>query len=394
LTFSNKLSTDLLSNIDHLVNGKRYSSPVNFDANQQNPECHYSLRNRTKTIFTKCLTPNDIWLGHNVKWCSLTQNNLMFAENSIYEIQKKLHYGGLLGGADSETPKSIQSRLSSLCDQLDSTREIVSAGTTNKQHRSSVDIDNQSNAGQASFSNLGIRSSGPSLSSLAQSSIKQSTRPSLSSLVTKKLEPESFTKSNFEFNSQAPSLSSLAQKSISQSIGRNSLTRFASNRTGLIATQSSATADSKLTHTSTLANKLNNKPSLQETKTPIISKQSKTLISSGALSSLSEMAKQGSQPINNDQNQITQSLIDNKESVQNSHSNIQSLSNPLIAPPSIFAISIFEQLQDNLVPPSDLITFEIYTAGSNSNGFSFNEPSPDDVVLKARSQGGTIQKGT
>src|SRR6266542_4243178 len=106
--------------MDH---GKRYPSFVNFESNQRNPKNpknHHSLENRTRTIFTNCISPNDIWLGHNVKWCNFTQSNSIFAENSIHEIPKILHYGGLLGGADSETSKSTQSKLS---NQLDSTRD-------------------------------------------------------------------------------------------------------------------------------------------------------------------------------------------------------------------------------------------------------------------------------
>ncbi|RIA81962.1 hypothetical protein C1645_532020 [Glomus cerebriforme] len=345
--------------------GKRYPSPVNFDANQRNPERRYLLGNRTRTVFANCVSPNDIWLGHNVKWCNLAQSNLMFAENSIHEMQKNLHHSGLLGGADSETPKSTQSRLSSLRSQLDSTRSTGSARTTNEQNRFSAginNVDNQSNAGQSSFSNLSMRSSGPSLSSFAQLSVKQSTTISTS-------QPSS----SIELNSQAPSLSYLAQKSL-QSSGRVSLIKLASK-------------------------KLVNKSSLQETMTPIISKQSKTLTpsdtscfrdsTSPTLSSLNEMIKQESRPITNYQtSETTQPLAENNKLIQNSYYNIQLLSNPLIALPSIFAISIFEQLQDNLVPSNDLITFELYTTGSNNNGFAFNEPSPDDIALKAQSQRG------
>ncbi|CAB4437010.1 unnamed protein product [Rhizophagus irregularis] len=356
---------DLLSNVDH---GKRYPSPVVFGANQRNPESHHLLENKTRTIFANCVSPNDIWMGHDVKWCSLTPNKLMFAENSIHEMQQNLHYGGLLGGADSEKPKSTQSKLSSLHSQLDSTNDMFSTRTTNEHKRFSVrinnNIDSQLNVGESSFSKPEIRSSELSLSSLAQLNMKQSIRPSLSSMATNttlKLESsKSQTSSSLQLNSQAPSLSSLAQKSILQSSGRVSLTRLASK-------------------------KLDNRSPLQKTMTPIISKQSKTLSSdtnclhdSTTLSSSSEIVNEVSQPIMNDQiSEITQS----KEFIQNSH---QLLLNPHIAPPSIFATSIFEQLQDNLVPSNDLITFELNTAGSNNSGFAFNTPSPDDTALKAQ----------
>ncbi|CAB4386302.1 unnamed protein product [Rhizophagus irregularis] len=358
---------DLLSNVDH---GKRYPSPVVFGANQRNPESHHLLENKTRTIFANCVSPNDIWMGHDVKWCSLTPNKLMFAENSIHEMQQNLHYGGLLGGADSEKPKSTQSKLSSLHSQLDSTNDMFSTRTTNEHKRFSVrinnNIDSQLNVGESSFSKPEIRSSELSLSSLAQLNMKQSIRPSLSSMATNttlKLESsKSQTSSSLQLNSQAPSLSSLAQKSILQSSGRVSLTRLASK-------------------------KLDNRSPLQKTMTPIISKQSKTLSSdtnclhdSTTLSSSSEIVNEVSQTIMNDQiSEITQS----KEFIQNSH---QLLLNPHIAPPSIFATSIFEQLQDNLVPSNDLITFELNTAGSNNSGFAFNTPSPDDTALKAQRQ--------
>jgi hypothetical protein len=347
-----------------------------FGANQRNPEIHHLLENKARTVFANCVSPKDIWLGHNVKWCSLTTNNLMFAENSIHEIQKILHYGGLLGGADSEKPKSTQSKLSSLRSQLDSTNDMVLTRTTNEQKRFSVginNVDSKLNEGESSFSNPEIRSPELSLSSLAQLSVKQSIRPSLSSMATNttlKLEStKSQTTSNLQLNSQAPSLSSLAQKSILQSAGRVSLTSLASK-------------------------KLDNRSTLQKTMTPIISKQSKILSSdtscfrdSTTLSSSSEMVNKVPQPIMNDQtSETTQSLVENKEFVQNSH---QLLLNPHIAPPSIFATSIFEQLQDNLVPSNDLITFELNIAGSNNSGFAFNIPSPDDVALKAQSQRGT-----
>ncbi|GBB92546.1 hypothetical protein RclHR1_20200002 [Rhizophagus clarus] len=349
---------DLLSNVDH---GKRYPSPVVFDANQRNPESHHLIENKA---FTNCVSPNDIWLGHNVKWSSLTPNNLMFAENSIHKMQKNLHYGGLLGGADSEKPKSSQSKLSGLHSQLDSTSGMISTRTTNERRRSS---DNQLYIGETSFSNPEKRSSELSLSSLAQLSVKQSIRPSLSSIATLE-SSKSQTNSSFQLNNQAPSLSSLAQKSISRSPGRVSLTRLASK-------------------------KLDNRSSLQKTMTPIISNQSKTFSpdtnsfrDSISLSLSSQMLNKVSQPIMNDQtSEIAQSLVE-KEFVQNTN---QLLLNPHIAPPSIFATFIFEQLQDNLVPSNDLITFELNTTGSNNNEFAFNTPSPDDIALKARSQRGT-----
>ncbi len=152
---------------------------------------------------------------------------------------------------------------------------------------------------------------------------------------------------------------------------------------------------------STLTNKLDGKTSrgtIVSKKPTSFGKNRSHNSTLSSLSSSSEMIKQGSQHIINDTVDqtlnITQSLMENKEFVQNSYSNIQSLSNPLIAPPSIFATSIFAQLQDTLALSNDLITFELYTAGSNNNGFAFDDQSPDDIVLNARSQKGTgAQKG-
>ncbi|CAI2184591.1 6663_t:CDS:10 [Funneliformis geosporum] len=375
---------DLISNMDHLINGNRYLSPLNFDANQQNLEYHYSLGMRTRTVLTNCVSFDDIWTGHNVKWCSLAQSNLKITENSICEVRKISHHGGLLGGMDSET---TQSRLSGLRSQLGSTRtnsqslsKMASDRATIEQNRSSVGNNDTSNIRQLSLSNIGIGSSGPSLSSLAHLSVKQSTRPSLSSLTTNtisKLGSESVTRpqtSSSLINSQTPSLSSLVKNSTSHSTGRVSLSDLALNRTTNSKQQTSSVS-------TFLSNKLNNKIPLP---TPMVFKNSNPLITD---TNRSEM-RQKSQHITNE---FTQSIIENKEFVQNSYSDIkiQPLSNPLIAPPSIFATSIFAPLQDTISFSNDLITFELYTAGSNNNGFSFVDPSPDDIVKKAQSNRGT-----
>ncbi|CAG8830411.1 16887_t:CDS:2, partial [Racocetra persica] len=66
---------------------------------------------------------------------------------------------------------------------------------------------------------------------------------------------------------------------------------------------------------------------------------------------------------------------------------IQAPSNPLIAPPSIFAIAIFAKLQDVQLPSNDLFTFELFSTGSsNQKGFAFDQPSPDDIILNAQSK--------
>ncbi|CAG8600763.1 12929_t:CDS:2 [Funneliformis mosseae] len=373
---------DLLSNMDHLINGNRYLSPLNFYANQQNLEHHYSLGIRKRTALTNCVSFNDIWSGHNVKWCSLAQSNLKITESSICELRKHSLHGGLLGGMDSET---TQSRLSSLRSQLGSTKtntkslsKMASDRATIEQNRPSVGINDTSNIRQFSLSNIGIGSSGPSLSSLAHLSVKQSTRPTLSSLATNtsKLGSENVTRSQTSsslINSQAPSLSSMVKNSTSHSSGRVSFTGLALNRT---TSQSSVIINSKQQTSSVstiLTNKLNNKVPLQETSTPIKPLTSDT--------NSSEMVRQEPQLITND-------LTQNKEFVH-SYSNIQSVSNPLVAPPSIFATSIFAPLQDTISFSNDLITFELYTAGLNNNGFSFDDPSPDDIVKKAQSHRGT-----
>ncbi|CAJ0844525.1 12665_t:CDS:2 [Entrophospora sp. SA101] len=68
---------------------------------------------------------------------------------------------------------------------------------------------------------------------------------------------------------------------------------------------------------------------------------------------------------------------------------------PLIAPPSNFAIDIFENLIDDdiqqLTPNNELYTFEIYSStDSNIHDFDFNVPSPDDIVFDARNQKGVV----
>ncbi|CAG8603180.1 5788_t:CDS:2 [Scutellospora calospora] len=156
----------------------------------------YSPSKNSRKI--SCITLQDIWLGHNVNWRRLLGNTMSSIDTPILVIkQNYLAHGGLLGGADSETPNSTQPRLSST----------------------------------------------------------RSTYPSLNSLQKKDL--ESLTKSHFGSQSQGFSLSTLAQKSLSQSTSRISLTRLLPNKSSTTDSSHSINLNSGISQKLTSLSDLN-----------------------------------------------------------------------------------------------------------------------------------------
>ncbi|CAG8730886.1 17318_t:CDS:2, partial [Racocetra persica] len=108
-----------------------------------------SKNNRT----ISCITLWDIWSGHNVNWRRLLNNTKSPVETPIFALKQSCFTrGGLLGGADSETPNS-QQRLSSMKPTYASLSDLSSAIP----------------------SNSGLQRQGLSLSSLAQESLSHST---------------------------------------------------------------------------------------------------------------------------------------------------------------------------------------------------------------------------
>ncbi|CAG8580917.1 7997_t:CDS:10, partial [Dentiscutata heterogama] len=324
-----------------------------------------SLSKNSKII--SCITLWDIWSGHNVNWRRLLNNTKSSVETPIFALnQNCFARGGLLGGADSENPNS-QTRLSSI---------------------------RSTSASLVSLSDL---------SSNSRSSVKQSQKSSLSALAANSLQKkdsESLTKSVLSSNSgqqsQGLSLSSLAQESLSRSTGRISLTK-------LVPSKSKTTHSSQSTNLNTrisqklISSDLNFSKTRLSTTSPNLSdsthpleQSSSNLDSNASISFNSNHTEHsflkssfGSQPLNFQKDTIPHfPTTDSVNTLQ-----IQAPSNPLIAPPSIFAIAMFAKLQDVQLPSNDLFTFELYATGSsNQEGFAFDKPSPDDIVLNAQSK--------
>ncbi|CAG8519580.1 14783_t:CDS:10 [Dentiscutata erythropus] len=202
--------------------------------------------------------------------------------------------------------------------------------------------------------------------------------------------------SNSGPQSQGLSLSSLAQESLSRSTGRISLTKLVPSKSKTTDSSQTANLNTRISQklissnlNSSKTRMLTTSPNLSDSTHPL--EQSSSILDSNAsISSNSNHTEHsflkssfGSQPLNFKKDTIPHfSTTDSVNTLQ-----IQAPSNPLIAPPSIFAIAIFAKLQDVQLPSNDLFTFELYATGSsNQEGFAFDKPSPDDIVLNAQSK--------
>ncbi|CAG8609156.1 17331_t:CDS:10, partial [Cetraspora pellucida] len=295
-------------------------------------ECSQSVTDsppkNNRTI--SCITLWDIWSGHNVNWRHILNNPRSSVETPIFALkQSRFTRGGLLGGADSETPNSQQ--------RLSSTRSTYAS---------------LSDLSSAIPSNSGLQRQGLSLSSLAQESLSHSTgRISLTKLVP--------NKSKTINSSQATNLNI----GISQKLTSNLNLSKTKPLTTLLNT-SDSTPSLKL---------LSSYSGFNSSASPNLNNVEHSSLKYSAGFQSSNFQKQTMLP---------SSLADNTSTLR-----VQSPSNPLIAPPSIFAIAIFAKLQDVQLPSNDLFTFELYSTGSrNQKGFAFDQPSPDDIVLNAQSK--------
>lgn len=196
--------------------------------------------------------------------------------------------------------------------------------------------------------------------------------------------------------SQGLSLSSLAQESLSHSSGRISLTKLVPNKSRTTDSSQSANLNTRISQKFISSDlnlpktKLLTTSSNLSNSTYPLNQSLSNLNSIASISSNSNHAEHsslkssfGSQPLNFQKHTIPH--FPTKDSANTPQ--LRAPSNPLIAPPSIFAIAIFAKLQDMQLPSNDLFTFELYATGSsNQEGFAFDEPSPDDIVLNAQSK--------
>ncbi|KAF0409678.1 P-loop containing nucleoside triphosphate hydrolase protein [Gigaspora margarita] len=201
---------------------------------------------------------------------------------------------------------------------------------------------------------------------------------------------------NKDPQSQGLSLSSLAQESLSHSSGRISLTKLVPNKSRTTDSSQSANLNTRISQKFISSDlnlpktKLLTTSSNLSNSTYPLNQSLSNLNSIASISSNSNHAEHsslkssfGSQPLNFQKHTIPH--FPTKDSANTPQ--LRAPSNPLIAPPSIFAIAIFAKLQDMQLPSNDLFTFELYATGSsNQEGFAFDEPSPDDIVLNAQSK--------
>jgi hypothetical protein len=303
-------------------------------------------------------------MWYNVRWSCSGRNELV--PPKIPDGQVRLT--GLLGGADTNSLQSTPTRLSQLRAQFSSRNQSL-------PHEDSSSHSNATHPNAPSTSTSTLRSlrsntknsssGGQSLASLAQASIDRTgPRTSLTSLISKKQGQESRLMQN---SSSRPSATTITiGKGAIRSTNLSALTNSTSKTTsiGKSRMDRTVTGQSKSSLLSLASGK-----SVTTLKSPV------RLTPTSSSTQLSEPAGESIQPY------LGPPVI-----AQPSPSSIAAPSNPLISPPSIFALSLFGESEDTQSEQFGNLTFDTFLLGENKEAFTFDTPSPDDVITQARDQ--------
>ncbi|CAG8465837.1 11532_t:CDS:10 [Paraglomus brasilianum] len=321
------------------------------------------------------LVPQDFWSWYDIKWSCSGKNELLPPKIP----DGRLRLTGLLGGADTNNSRSTQSGFAQLRAQLSSSRNLSSPRGDSSIHSNAI---NSSTTNTSTSTRRSLRSStndssnrGQSLASLAQASIDRAgPRTSLTSLIAKRKAQGS--------SSVQSSLSQPAETSATTvAIGKSAFN--STNSPGLTHPKPKVTSIGKPRIVRTDAGQ--SKPSLLS----LASGKSTSLVQSrGKLASTT--------PSTNFSESARESIQFHPEPttppaalVQPFPSAIPAFSNPLIAPPSVFALSLFGDLEDSQSQQCGALTIDIFSLGGNGKAFAFNTPSPDDELIEAREEGKT-----
>ncbi|CAG8466063.1 3937_t:CDS:10 [Ambispora gerdemannii] len=355
------------------------------------------------------VAPADLWSWYNVKWsCQKNGNSIIIpVKRHIIDSQgKMIRQIGLLGGADNPESDDGLQKKSKFKPEISKNRTGLASLYANdglnprKLEKSNSESLTSTRLASLSRSNTETSTSRPSLSALAQSSARQSNRPSLADLAktassSKEKSSLSSILSSKNKSNERPSLSSLAQKSLSQSSNRVSLTNIVQKRDDLPISQSTVQRSAEgikslLSSQTSIVQPPSKNQSLLENKAQILSNKNISTIPS--LSSSAQIKVSMTNQIVLDTNSPV-IVSENKENENMLLLSSNASSNSLIAPPSIFAKTIFAKYEDANPPPIiiDHFTFDIFSSGGNRKIFAFNQPSPDDIVMKAQSLKGGVR---
>ncbi|CAG8577545.1 9593_t:CDS:10, partial [Paraglomus occultum] len=323
------------------------------------------------------LVPQDFWSWYDVKWSCSGKDELL--PPKIPDGRVRLT--GLLGGADTNNSRSTQSSFAQFRAQLSSSRNL-SLSRGDSSSRSNAINSSTTNTSASTLRSL--RSStndssnrGQSLASLAQASIDRAgPRTSLTNLIAKRKAQESASV-------QSPVSQPAETSETTVTIGKSAFNSTNSPGLTLSKPKTIAIGKPRVVRADAGQNK-SSLFSLASGKSNSLVQSRAKLASTTLSTNVSESTRE---PIQSHPESTAQSSFSPAALVQPFISAIPTSSNPLIAPPSIFALSLFSDLEDPQSQQHGTLTIDIFSLGGNKEAFGFDTPSPDDIVNEKRKQG-------